>query len=83
MDELTINLEDNEEMSDRLGNLTVGQEMTATVTLRVNTADSEMVKFDVVDLMPDSTVDAEEEPPVAEGEDFPEAPTNAVTSLFS
>tara|TARA_Y100000385_G_C13046974_1_gene617935 strand:- start:766 stop:1017 length:252 start_codon:yes stop_codon:yes gene_type:complete len=83
MDELTINLQENEEMSDRFSDLSVGDELTATVTLKVNTSDSEMIKFDVVDLEPDSAVSAETSEGTPDTEQGAPEEINAVTSLFN
>lgn len=83
MDELVISLADNEAMVEQLSGLSIGDSLTGTISLKVNTIDPEMAKFDVESFSPDPIVSEAVDTGVAPtGE--PKAPPapSAVTNLF-
>ena len=83
MDELVISLEDNEVMVEKLSGLATGDSITGVVSLKVNSIDETMAKFDVTDFTPDPIVSEAVDTGVAPtGE--PKAPPapSAVTNLF-
>jgi len=83
VDELVISLGNNEVMVEKLSGLSIGDSLTGTVSLVLNSMDGEMAKFDVADFTPDPIVSEAVDTGVAPtGE--PEAPPapSAVTNLF-